>query len=457
MRRSLPLSFVPALLALSCSLISGAAHAGELQLGGYVETNHYIGLVYGDLFDYGNTNILGLKLDAEVNPEVVAKGVFEFRNKAFTGATTSSLLGDRSAVEPLQLRMQEAYIDLYALGTERLDLRIGKQVIRWGAADGMNPTSFLAPFDLENPLDFSTHLGVPAVLATVYGPADTSLAIALVPLFTPSLLPVDLFASEMAIPFELPDYVQMGATRDHLAPPRAQLRHSQLGLRLAGSIADIDLSASYFYGYQTLPQLGAVDVGLDLQSSPWTANVDATLVYPRTQAIGLDAATTFNGIGVWAEAALFLPERLDAIVTVMGEAKDPLTGEAIPSLPIISSKPYLKAVLGLDVTLPGDLYLNAQYLHGFFQELTAEKVQDYALLILRKPLLDESLSVELRLGAEFDDSSHLGGMAGGEISWQPSDATRLTLGGLAARGDAGTTYNGFASLDQLYMRARVDF
>ncbi|MDF1562903.1 MAG: hypothetical protein P1V51_07655 [Deltaproteobacteria bacterium] len=447
-----------ALALLVPGLLLRPALAGELEIGGHVETNHYVGLVYGDLFDYGNTNVFGLKLQAQVNPDVVAVGNLELRHRGFTSATTSALLGDRDSVEPLGLRMQEAYVDLYALGTEYLDLRVGKQVITWGTADGMNPTSYLAPLDLENPLDFSTRLGVPALLATFYFPADLTVSAAVVPVFTPSLLPVDLFAAEMDVPFELPDYVELGSQRDRLEFPATQVRSTQVALRLAANVFDVDLSLSYFYGYQTLPQLAGIDVyDLDLSQSPWLAHVEASLAYPKTQAIGFDAATSLFGVGLWVEGAVFLPEELIAEVTLMGDPNDPLTGEPLPAIPVISGDPYLKLVAGLDYTLPGGLYLNLQYLHGFFHELTAENIQNYALMALRYSVLDDSLTFELRLGGELHEGESLGGLAGMEIGWQPSDAVKLTLGGLAARGDAGTTFDGFSSLDQIYLRARADF
>lgn len=448
-----------ALEALALLVLPAAARAGNLEIGGYLETSHYVGLVYGDLFDYGNTNVLGLKLGADVNEDVVAQATFEVRNRAFTSATTSALLGDRSAVEPLELRMQEAYIDFYGLGTEHLDLRVGKQVITWGTADGLNPTSYLAPFDLENPLDFSSRLGVPALLGTFYGPGDSSLALAVVPLFTPSLLPVDLFASQMDVPVEMPEGIALGEVRDVLAPPTPQVRHTQVAARLAASVAGFDLSASYFYGYQTIPQLGGADVTqLHIDETPWRADLTATLVYPRTQAAGFDAATTIKGVGLWVEGAVFFPERLDAPMTMGGESKNPITGEDLPVLTIIEDTPYLKVVAGLDTTLPGDIYVNLQYLHGFFHELTASQIHDYGLMVVRRTFFSEALTAELHLGGEIrDGGKKLGGLFGLELSWQPSDATHLILGGLAARGDEGTTFDGFSSLDQVYLRARADF
>ena len=67
------------------------------------------------------------------------------------------------------LDLRQATLDLYWPG---LDLRIGKQVISWGTADGFSPTDNLNPRDYLDLL-WEEKIGVPALKATAtLGPVD---------------------------------------------------------------------------------------------------------------------------------------------------------------------------------------------------------------------------------------------------------------------------------------------
>ncbi len=449
--------------SLVCLILPAAAGADELELGGFVETNHFVGVESGDLFDYGNTNVLGLKLERQIGEGLAVLGALELRSTSLSGPNTSSELGSRSKVEPLVVRLDEAYVDWFGLGLESLDVRAGKQQIIWGTADGFNPTSYLAPFNLENPLDFKDKLGVSAIQASLYGPWDVTLTGVVVPLFTPSLLPVDVFAADAAMPFDLPEGVEIGDQRDAIDLPETRIENVQVAAKLGWNLFDVDMSVSWFCGYQTLPALHRVHVyDFDISEAPFRAHVEARTTYPRTQAVGADLATSVFGVGLWAEGAVFFPERVGAEVLVAGldgvsRPQDPLSGDPLEPIPVIDDEPYVKGVVGFDYTFTGGWYVNLQYIHGFFHEMTADALQDYGLLALRKSLFDDELKVQITAGGEMDDEDHLGWMAGGELAWHAMDSTRLLLGGLVARGDDGTTFHGFEGLEQVYLRLRADF
>jgi hypothetical protein len=90
--------------------------------------------------------------------------------------------------EELTIDLREAYIDLYL---EDADLRIGRQQIIWGKADGVFITDVVSPKNLENFLipDFNEiRLGVTALKADYYMD-DATYELIWIPVFTPNTMP----------------------------------------------------------------------------------------------------------------------------------------------------------------------------------------------------------------------------------------------------------------------------
>jgi hypothetical protein len=184
-----------------------------------------------------------------------------------------------------------------------------------------------------------------------------------------------------------------------------------------------------------------------------------------------------GGVGVWAEAALFIPiDTYKAELSIRTNPDDPksavkinpLTGKELPTFDTFKSHVFFKITAGLDYTFPGGWYVNLQYLYGFFNEQNWDELHHYAILALRKPFFREKLLVQLSTGFELDATSTSGdnrdgkslGMAflvNPEIHYSPIDAAKIILGGIVTRGHKGTSFSLFQSLTQVYLRAQVNF
>lgn len=81
--------------------------------------------------------------------------------------------------------LSELYLDA-KLG--RVDLRVGKQQIRWGRADGFNPTDNLIPYDYLDTFS-DVRVAVPALKTDIYL-AQTNLEFVWIPFYTPTRLPL---------------------------------------------------------------------------------------------------------------------------------------------------------------------------------------------------------------------------------------------------------------------------
>ncbi len=167
---------------------------------------------------------------------------------------------------------------------EKLTVVLGKQFIRWGKADILNPTDRFAPRDYLDVVD-NDFLGITAARATYGGQSDT-IDLVWAPLFTPSRIP--LFNQRWA---NLP----AGLAIQELAPSLPG--GSQFGARWnhIGRLAEYSLS--FYDGYNNLPLFDF--------SSALPPTVDIARYYPQMRMYGGDAAIPLKGVTLKTEAAYF--------------------------------------------------------------------------------------------------------------------------------------------------------
>jgi len=193
---------------------------------------------------------------------------------------------DRSLLRPAFSARRFSLI----LNRSNWTIELGRQFIRWGKADLLNPTDRFAPRDFLNLVN-TDYLGVTATRAT-WERGGNTLDFVWAPIFTPSRTP--LLAQRWA---PLPEEAESLRLRDFGA--RYPQRH-QAGLRfnrIGGS--GYELSLSYFEGNNHLPlfdtRLRTVpDFTLDLQR-----------YYAHMRMYGADAAVPLRWFTLKGEAAFF--------------------------------------------------------------------------------------------------------------------------------------------------------
>ena len=167
----------------------------------------------------------------------------------------------------------------------KLTVEAGKQFIRWGKTDILNPTDRFAPKDFLNVVD-TDFLGITAGRVT-YGDQANTIEVVAAPRLTPSrvpllnqrwaVLPAGVPVSEL--PPDIPGGPQFGARWNHI-----------------GSAAEF--SFSFYNGYDHLPlyraQIDLAPVSVQLQR-----------FYPQMRMYGADAAIPLSLVTLKAEAAYF--------------------------------------------------------------------------------------------------------------------------------------------------------
>lgn len=317
------------------------------------------------------------------------------------GLTSVDNLAKRERIDPFRLEAHALYFDITGFLIKGLDIRIGKQIVTWGRADMFNPTSNLNPLDLEDRLLFGDRVSNNMVKVDYNFWKDFIVSLVWVPIFKPNLLPGSAALAVKGvdrIPIVEDDirrrlhverdgavFLQGPTVVTEAIPelPETKIENSQLGFKLAGKVATMDFSLSYYYGRSGQPQPYIERTfGVDRMVDARTA-----LMYPRMHVLGFDwagqiplgKAAKGAGIGFWFELAVIFPQKVvmpifqnDMPVIEDGEYDyegDGVSGGTPPT--IVESRPFAKWVLGFDYTFNKYVFMNVQWIHGFPDEFGA--------------------------------------------------------------------------------------
>jgi hypothetical protein len=238
-----------------------------------------------------------------------------------------------------------------------LALRVGKQILKWGRADEINPTDNLAVFDytlLTTDRD-AMRTGGYALKADAYWKALTLEAVA-VPWFKASRIPTG------------PGF----DVRDE--PPGFALRNSGGAVKADYQGSPMDASVSYFYGYLPRPYI--------------SLGPKSELAYFRAWVVGGDFGEAIGSWGVRGEGAWTIPD-------------------AGPE----GYHPFFSYVIGIDRTIHQDYYANVQFIEGIVPDY---QVPEYPPL----PGLREAKAIERALN---NQAHRVTNAASVRISYQQPD------------------------------------
>ncbi len=376
------------------------------------------------------------------------------RSLGFTGVTNSQTLFVREKILPFEGQLREAYVDFYGFPFPWLDLRLGRQRIAWGTADRVNPTDNLNPDDLEDVWDFGRHLGSDAIKITGYLGQFTLTGV-LIPTFTPASPPLPEWASALMPPVAL-DGLTIQNIKDEIILPANNFRDSSVfGVKLASNFMGYDFSLSYVHGRDDLPLVKDVVVE---KWSGQAVDVLARLIYPRMNIWGVDMAGAVGGAGVWAEAAVFFPER------VKGEVVFPAPGFGLvrqTTIPL-SNQAYTKWVVGADYTFVSGIYLNFQLAHGFLHERGAAELGNYFLFNVEWRLLHDKLKLIPLAGCvEVKRFSRLTRQFAyiwtSTVEYHPGGNAVFTAGLRLIDGRGETNFGRLEDRDEIFVRMKYSF
>ncbi len=322
--------------------------------------------------------------------------------------------GDPLSEQFVGATLKEAYVDL---SSERLDVRLGRQIVRWGLLEGTRIT------DRINPLDFREFLFrdiedryIPLWMVRAdYYPGSARVQLLAIPdLRFHKQAPA---GSEWA-QFELPP----GTRR-----PTRTFGHTEWAALVGGQVGQTALTASYFYTWDDFPAAFRTVFGVGGQ--PTGVTFDSR--YERLHVVGVSASRDIGGAVASLEGSFDHGKRF---------ATDPLA--AISGNEI--ARDVVRAGVGVDVNLAGVdfslLYVQERILswHAF---VLARRVEQAASLLVRDTLWNSRAEAQLlvlyfRTGHQY--------VARPGLSVRVTDRIKATLGADFLGGSRGSDPNALA-------------
>jgi hypothetical protein len=444
-------------LLILITSIAVAQESNPLIITGELYSNHR--LLLKDQNDWAwNENRLDLAIQKRSGSINFYSNIWLRHLNAPQPQAMAQLYG-KEQINPLHLELREAYAEVRGFVFDNLDMKIGRQLITWGTADQFNPTNNLNPFDLEDVLDFGRRRGIEAVNLNWYINHSLSLQAVYIPFFRPANLPVGIFSDILTNNFELPGGLAPNEYADNLIMPGNNFRQgATAGIRLKAFAANTDFSLSYIYGRDGLPQ----PTSAHLHFSPEGFLLHTELLFPRHHILGADLAGSLGSVGVWVEAALFIPEK--EIILNISHNLPPGVFIIPPSFDsiVLKKNPYLKYVAGADYTFRNGIYVNLQYMHGFIHERGKGNQNDYLVLAFERSFFGDRLLVRPLAGgmaiSEWDKPvSNYALFYTPEITWKGIDNLELGLGAFFFDGKGDNIFADLRDYNMVAVKAKVSF
>jgi len=290
-----------------------------------------------------------------------------------------------AAADSIEYRLREAYVDLYFKNS---DLRLGKQIISWGRAEGAFITDILTPVDVSEFLtqDFADlRMGVTAMKYTRYFGSDY-LQLVVNPVFNPNEIPSFDSRWFPRLPFASSIPVEISKQN-----PSADLKNIQAAARFSfRSNLNYDLDLGLMYWHNPTPSYFkeltfALPAGAELNLSERYAQ-SLIGIYSGSVRLSDRLLLTSESAYYHNHHVDYLPQNLRSlnlqnpgfaellqIAQVFGQNEDGFLKE----------RPWLISMIGLQYNV-WDITFNGQFIneHIFNYDPTILQDQDYAYTTL---------------------------------------------------------------------------
>jgi len=259
------------------------------------------------------------------------------------------------------LQFREAYLLWYPSFGE---VKLGKMIHAWGAADANNPTDNLSPYDYYYMFLSGTDRKIGSMSMTTKAYlGDAQIELVAIPQFKANRFPIN----EPDFPIQIP--VPEDA---HYFNPEDEL---ELGARIQYAMGIGDISTSYFRGNDR----SFSPAGLEIDRAPMNTGqapvLEQHLTYRSTDVIGLDAVVFPGNWTLRTELAYFRTETPDIDYSMTKFTYD---------------AKYLQSVLQVEYAFANTVELMAQYISNNTIDSESEMVKDANFIALETMLQDTS-------------------------------------------------------------------
>lgn len=400
--------------------------ASQLSIAQNVDINGFVRNYTGIQFNNGNLNMLQNTLN--LNFEKMGDRV------AFKANPMLYLYG----IDSLNFRLREIYLDLYF---DNVDIRIGKQQIVWGKADGVFITDIVSPLNLSEFLlpDFDEiRIGVYAAKINYYFGNSTIEAI-WKPIYAGNEFPAP--GSIWFKPPEFPAPPTFNYSKENINP---SLENSEVYLKysLSSSAIDFDLMGAYTWD-QTASMYTEKEFEMDSMGNPLLTGLLITPEHHRLTVAGGSFTTDIKGFVLRGEAAYYNGKYF--------QTADPTAEGAL------TQKDYLHYVVGLDYGI-GNLKLSAQFIQKYIMDyndfITEEEFGNTMTFLAHYDAMRETLHLELfsYVGLNYGDA-----LIRPKVTYDYSDSFSILLGSNIFVGDERGMFGRYDDNSMIYTKLKYSF
>ncbi len=410
--------FFKILLVIS---LSGVAFAESLELSGFLR--NYTGVLLnqdGKFAIIQNT----FNLNIEQNRDKIA---FKFNPYIY-----------QYPDKTLEIGVREAYMDIYF---PSVDLRIGKQQIIWGKADGVFITDIVSPKDLREFIlpDFDEiRIGVTGVKADYYF-GNNTLEFVWLPVFVPDKFPEQGSIWRPAPP-AFPAPARIDSSRMEV---EKKLENSEFFGKFSVLSGVIDFEIMGGYVWDDDPVFRVVRHVTRLDSG--RLRLDSLTVYPvyhRLKIGGGSFSTTIGPVVLRGEGAFYSGKYFNT--------RDP---EAVEG---VVEKDYLHYLVGLDYTLMG-WHLSGQFIQRVILDyddfIKNDEYSNMATFLANKKFWNETLNVKFFAYYDITGKSSL---LRPSVGYDFADGFNLLFGANLFSGDEGL-FSQFQNNNMIYAKIKYSF
>jgi hypothetical protein len=343
--------------------------------------------------------------------------------------------------DSFDFRLRELYLDFYF---QNFDLRVGKQQVVWGKADGVFITDIVSPLNLTEFLlpDFDEiRIGVIAAKLDYYIGNSTIEAIWL-PQFTPTKKP-----APNSIWYVQPDFPALTTFDWSKSEVSPSLSNSEFFLKysLMSSYIDFDLMGGYTWDDNPAMHVQK-KFGMDtsvVPPKPILTGLEISPEHHRLSLFGGSFSSEIFGLILRGEAAYYVGKYFQT--------------EDMKAVDALVEKDYLNYVVGLDFNI-GSVKLSGQFISkvifDYEDQMIDDEVNNMATALIHYDAMRETLHLELfsYIGLTNGDA-----LIRPKITYDFDDSFSILVGGNIFVGDSDGMFGRYTDNSMVYTKIKYNF
>ena len=427
-----------------------------VSINGNVEAGNQSGVHEGDV--YRNYLKADVELGENLNNTVV-KVILRAEDDTLRPEDTGNNYLRDDDTGPQRVYLREGYIshDIYFDSViESLNFKLGRIIYTWGNADEQKPVDIINPQDYSN-LYFTPmqqrKIGVLSGSMSVFFTENFFVEGIVIPEFRPSEIATEVFTTrEVRAISEDPDNIY--TLNDAVLPEDKNSENNYAG-RIGLMIFDIDMHASYYYGYDYLPVNK-----FRITALPPALAISVTPEFERLRMFGFDfQRALFRGITVRGEGAYFDRGKY-FYYDSESFASSPFVADLAAGGNGSVEKDYVYYTAGFDDHdfILTDLYLNLQFSRKIIMDYDSSLAQDkyvsHILWTMKYFMVNRKYCITTKGAYNLKEGSVY---ANAEFLVKFTDNFEFMSGCWILEGDEDTEIGQFDHNDMVYVTGRVTF